>query len=509
MVEEKYHLYKKYRSKTYNYIDNSVRSYFEMGGTLVHIYPLLGVVDSKGNVTDITATNEAIVSDVVLNENNKRKYSHTTYDMYVTLTLNPPNFSWTYAGINVIDGDVLEMCLHYNMMVETIGRKIIVGDVIECSFMRDLDVLGKERAQNKFYVVTESLRDENGWDPSSQYHLWKIKCKPVMNSPEFADLFNTEVDENGNPAPVGGEDGFYVPPGDPNGGGGLDPDSTQDDKLQDQVDEILDEAEGEDGTPENGWNATGVSYRLWDEHQAFLDMNGKYYKVNGDPNLIGIDGIPAEKNCDEVPFGEAFPKDSKEGDYFVRTDFYHPILYKRVYEKTQYHSANIYYDDIRITDAVVELIGNGYSTGSIKSSDNKLIGSIDKDRVYIDGKYIGYTTETGKVVSNSGLIIGEITARDIIHKRKWVAVGEDIRERWTGVPAMLRNAINNENKFVNEEGEVENMRQNMKTVANRRVKKEHNNPRPWNKKLQQQIANETGEVYDIIGIKKSADMVEE
>ena len=39
MVEEKYHLYKKYRSKTYNYIDNSVRSYFEMGGTLVHIYP--------------------------------------------------------------------------------------------------------------------------------------------------------------------------------------------------------------------------------------------------------------------------------------------------------------------------------------------------------------------------------------------------------------------------------------------------------------------------------------
>lgn len=509
-MEEKYHLYKKYRSKTYNYIDESVRSYFEMGGTLVHIYPLLGVVKSDGTVVPIDKTNEMTVSDVVLNENNKRKYSHTTYDMYITLTLNPPNFSWTYAGINILDGDVLEMCLHYNMMVETLGRKIIPGDVIECSFMRDLDVLGKPTAQNKFYYVTESLRDENGWDPSSQYHLWKIKCKPVPNSPEFADLFNTEVDENGNPAPTGGDDGFYVPPGDPNGGGGLDPTATDEDKIQDEVDQILDEAEGEDGTPENGWKATGVSYRLWDEHQAFLEINGKYYKDDGTPNITGIDGIPAEKNCEEVPYGDTFPKNSKEGDYFVRIDFEKPRLYKRVYEKTMFHTASIYYnDDIKINDAIVELLKpNSYSDGSIKSDKGELIGSISKDRVYINGTYIGYVTETGKVVNNNGLIIGEINSKDIIHKKKWVLCEIDRRERWTGVPAMLRNAINNTHKFVNEEGDIESMRQNMKTVADRRVKKEHNKARPWNERLQKQIADETNIEYDIIGIKKTSDMVE-
>jgi len=494
MVEERYHLYKKYRSKTYNYIDESVRSYFEMGGTLVHIYPLLGVIDKDGKVTDITSTNEMAVSDVVLNENNKRKYSHTTYDMYVTLTLNPPTFSWTYAGINMIDGDVLEMCLHYNMMVETLGRKIIVGDVIECSFMRDLDVLGKDRAQNKFYVVTESMRDENGWDPSSQYHLWKLKCKPVTNSPEFEDLFQK------TDSPEGGEDGFYVPIGDPNGGGGLDPDATQDDKLQDEVDKILDEAEGEDGTPENGWNATGVSYRLWDEHQAFLAINGKYYKDDGTANIVGIDGIPAEKNCDEVPYGDAFPKDSKEGDYFVRIDFNNPVLYKRVYEKTKNLTANIYYgDDIRINNAIVELVKNdSYSDGSIKDAEGKLLGSITKDRVYIDGQYIGYVTETGKIVSNSGLIIGEIKSKDIIHKKKWVAIEIDRREKWHGSPARARYTINNTDKFINEEGDIEESRQNMKTVANRRVKKEHWKPRPWNDDLQKEIAKETGKEYRII-----------
>lgn len=498
MVEERYHLYKKYRSKTYNYIDESVRSYFEMGGTLIHIYPLLGVVKSDGSVIDITSTNESTVSDVVLNENNKRKYSHTTYDMYVTLTLNPPSYSFTFSGINIIDGDVLEMCLHYNMMVETLGRKIIPGDVLECSFMRDLDVLGKDRAQNKFYVVTDSMRDENGWDPSSQYHLWKIKCKPVMNSPEFEDLFNLDKDPDGTPNPQGGDDGFYVPPGDPNGGGGLDPDATQDDKLDDQVDDILDEADGDDGTPENGWNATGVSYRLWDEHQAFLLINGKYYKDDGEPNIVGIDGIPAEKNCDEVPFGSEFPKNSKEGDYFVRTDFNNPRLYKRVYDKTTYNTADIYYgDDIRINNAIVTLIGKNYD-GSIKDSDNKLIGNIDKDRVYINGQYIGYVTESGKIVANSGLIIGEIKSKDIIHKKKWVLVEIDMRERWHGSPQMARYAINNVDKFINEEGEIEESRQNMKTIANRRVKKEHWKPRPWNKPLQKEIAEETGIEHRII-----------
>lgn len=496
-----YHLYKKYRSKTYNYIDESVRSYFEMGGTLIHIYPLEGVVKSDGTVVPITDTNETAISDVVLNENNKRKYSHTTYDMYITTTLNPPNFSWTYAGISILDGDVLEMCLHYNMMVETLGRKIVVGDVIECSFMRDLDVLGSDRAQNKFYVVNESMRDENGWDPSSQYHLWKIKCKPITNSPEFADLFNRDVDEDGNPDPHGGDDGFYVPPGDADGGGGLDPGANQDEKLQDQVDDILDEAEGEDGNPDNGWHPTGVSYRLWDEHQAFLEINGKYYMDDGNPNIVGIDGIPAEKTCEEVPYGDAFPKNSKEGDYFVRIDFLPPKLYKRVYDKTTFYVANIYFDDYKITDAELNMIGRNYD-GSIKDSSGNLIGTIDKDRVYIDGAYIGYVTETGKIASNTGLIIGEIKSKDIVHKKGWKLIENDRRERWTGVPARLRNHINNENTFINEEGDVETMRQNMKLVADRRVKKEHNKPRPWNKKLQKAIADETGKEYDIIGIKK-------
>ena len=503
MGTTKYHLYQQARHKNYNYVDDVTRTYIEMGGMLIHIYPLLGVVDSNGNVTDITATNEMAISDVVLNENNKRKYSHTTYDMYVTTTLNPPNFSWSYAGISILDGDVLEMSCHYNMMVETLGRKFIVGDVIEISAMRDLDVLGKTTGQNKFYVVTSSERDDYGWGPEYHYHLWKIKCKPIANSPEYADLFNNDVDEDGNPAPQGGEDGFYVEPGDENGGGGLDPNNTQDDKLQEQVDDILDEADGEDGSPENDWNPTGVSYRLHDEHHMMLAINDKYYITDGShiknrENIVGIDGIPAELNCTEVPYGDEFPKVSKENDYFLRIDYLPPRLYKRIYVKTQLHTANIICGDINITDGELNITGKNFD-GSIKNSKGELVGAIDKDRVYVGGTYIGYVTDSGKIVNNGGLIIGEIKTEDVVHKKGWKLIEFDRRERWFGTPARLRLTVNNTESFVNEAGEVVKMRQNIKNLAKARIKKEHGKDRPWSKPLVDKIAEETGIDYNIIG----------
>ena len=177
----KYHLYRKYRDKTYNYIDKATKTFYEMGGGLVHVYPLLGFYDNDGNYKDLVTENGVSIGDPVLNENNKRKYSHTTYELYMITNMNPPNFSWNYAGINILDTNVQEFSVHYNAMIAAIGRKIIVGDVIELPWQRDMDVLGKERAQSKFYVITESAREESGWGPNYHFYTWKLKAKPVMD----------------------------------------------------------------------------------------------------------------------------------------------------------------------------------------------------------------------------------------------------------------------------------------------------------------------------------------
>ena len=139
--------------------------------------------------------------------------------------------------------------------------------------------------------------------------------------------------------------------------------------------------------------------------------------------------------------------------------------------------------------------------GSIKV-DNELKGSIDKDRVYINGQYVGYVTETGKIVNNGGLIIGEIKSEDIVHKKGWKLIEFDRRERWTGVPARLRNVVNNENTFINEAGDEVKMRQNIKNLAKARIKKEHGFQRVWNKEIKKEMDEVLQKENNIIGIKK-------
>ena len=63
----------------------------------------------------------------------------------------------------------------------------------------------------------------------------------------------------------------------------------------------------------------------------------------------------------------------------------------------------------------------------------------------------------------------------------------DNRTRWTGVPNILLRHINNDMTLTNEAGEVLPQRQNIKDLVKARVKKEHNNPRPWDDIIKKRI----------------------
>ena len=299
-----FHLYQKERSQNYNYIDRVVKNYFEMGGALYHVYPIRAIVDKDG-VEHEVGKEGLYVSDNVFVENNKRKYCRETYDLYGVTQMQQPTWTTLFSGLSELDGDEKKLWIHYNSMIAQLGRKIIVGDVIEISWQRDLDILGKETAANKFYQVTSSERDDASWAQNYKFHIWLLKLKPITNSPEFEDLFN-----------YGDEDDFYEPTGSDNGGGGLDPEMTQDDNLLEINDKNLEEAEED------------VSFRLHDEHHAYLykDTNPM---VGGRFIPIGIDGIPAELNADEVPMGDSFPNYAEIGSYYLKTNFNPPRLYVR------------------------------------------------------------------------------------------------------------------------------------------------------------------------------------
>lgn len=379
MGTNNYHLYQKERSQNYNYIDRVVKSYLEQGGGLFHIYPMKAIVDNNGKEHEIGSSG-FYVTDAVFNENSKRKYSKETFDLWGVTMMNTPTFSFNFDGLSLLDGDQKEISFHYNSMVAQLGRKILVGDVIEWSWLRDLDILGYDEAANKFYQVTSSERDEKGWAANYKYHLWKVKCKPITNSPEFEDLFNHDK-----------ENDFYEDVNSPNGGGGLDPNNTAEENELNINDQVLEEAE-----------LNGPSFRLHDEHHIYLDENNCLYDTHGRFIPQGIDGIPNIDNCVDIPFGKFFPDSStvKDGDYFLRVDINPPRLFKR------------------------------------------------------------FTNETTK-------------------EGGWRMVEYDNREKWTGVPVILRNVINNDTTVKFEDGEIQPARQNIKDLVKARVKKEHNKPRPW------------------------------
>lgn len=372
----RYHLFQKERSNNYNYIDRVVKSYLEQGGALFHVYPIVSLVGNDG-VSHNIGEKGFLVSDPVFNENPKRKYSRETFDLWGVTMMNTPQFSFSFSGLSLLDGDEKEISFHYNSMVAQLGRKLIVGDVIEWTWLRDLDVLGMETGANKFYQVTSSERDEKGWAANYKYHLWKVKVKPITNSPEFSDLFNN-----------GKENDFYEDVNSGNGGGGLDPNNTTTKNELSIMDAVLEEAE-----------ALGPSFRLHDEHHVYLDENNEVYVENRFISQ-GIDGIPNQLECANIEFGEFFPSDPKNGDYFLRVDYNPPRLFKRIVSEE----------------------------------------------------------------TNEG---------------RWQLVEFDNREKWTGVPAILRSHINNDKTFKNEVGEEVKHQQNIKDLVKARVKKEHNKPRNW------------------------------
>lgn len=299
-----FHLYQKERSNNYNYIDRVVKNFFEMGGALYHVYPLKSIVDKDGIEHEI-GEKGLYVSDNVFVENNQRRYSRETYDLYGVTQMQQPTWTQLFSGLSDLDGDEKKLWLHYNSMIAQLGRKIIVGDVIEISWQRDLDILGKEIAANKFYQVTSSERDEASWAANYKFHIWLLKLKPITNSPEFEDLFN-----------YGDEDDFYEPAGSDNGGGGLDPDNTQQENEIDIMNQNLEEAEED------------VSFRLHDEHHVYM-LEDTNPRKDGRFIPIGIDGIPANFNADEVPMGDSFPRYAEVGSYYLKTNFNPPRLYIR------------------------------------------------------------------------------------------------------------------------------------------------------------------------------------
>ena len=168
---------------------------FTVGGTGILVHKYLGPINQgdTGDATQPSYANqsEQNIQDLLFIENRDRKYDTSVYKMRGIYTRGDQDFDLSQFGIFLQSG-TLFMTFHINDMVETLGRRIVSGDVLELEHLKDYHALdgGLPAALKRYYVVGDASFAAEGFTPTWWPHLWRVKLNPLVDSQEYKDILN-------------------------------------------------------------------------------------------------------------------------------------------------------------------------------------------------------------------------------------------------------------------------------------------------------------------------------
>lgn len=187
-------LWRENKGNDYKFLDRRISEMFTVGGTGIHLHKYLG--SEGGDGTD--ATKPAYASQSVMNiqdllfvENRDRKYDSDIYTLRGIYQKADQDFDLSQFGIFLAQGTQF-MTFHLNDMVQTVGRRIISGDVLELMHLKDYHSLDDSVpfAIKRYYVVTDASWAAEGFSPTWYPHLWRVKMQPLVDSQEYKDILN-------------------------------------------------------------------------------------------------------------------------------------------------------------------------------------------------------------------------------------------------------------------------------------------------------------------------------
>ncbi len=265
---------------------------------------------------------EMNIQDLLWLENRDRKYDTSVYKMRGIYQRADQDFDLTQFGLFLQTG-TLFMVFHLRDMVDTIGRKLMAGDVLELQHLKDYDALGDlPAALKRYYVVADASFAAEGFSPTWWPHLWRVKLNPLVDSQEYKDILdNLKIDTDGDgveETPIGQIISTY-------------------DKFLDINEQILVQAEVD--VPKSGYD-TSTIYTLAtnpDRSQPIGDPitadNTSTLAGNTSPSADSGVASPLRKvqgyltgdgqapNGLTTGAGVAFPANPSQGDYFLRLDY--------------------------------------------------------------------------------------------------------------------------------------------------------------------------------------------
>jgi hypothetical protein len=314
-------LYKPEKGNDFKFLDRTIYEQFQVGGTDIYLHKYLGAVNplegesSPTKPANVAEAGELGIQDVLFMENRDRHYDPDVYVIRGIYTLQDIDFNLSQFGL-FLQNDNIMITFHLRGTHDSIGRKIMAGDVIELPHQKDEYALDDRLvALKRFYVVSEVTRPASGYSQTWYPHLLRAKCAPLVDTQEFKEILDQDsgaedgstlrdllstyqknIDINDQIIAQARADAeksgyetnqFYVIPRDETG-----------------LVEVEDVANGEVDVSSDALDASAV-----------LSSPTKNYYVG---YLTG-DGIPP----DGAPysFGIAFPGSAIKGEFFLRTDY--------------------------------------------------------------------------------------------------------------------------------------------------------------------------------------------
>lgn len=211
-------LYRPNRTADYQYLDKIITEQYTVGGVDMYVHKYMGpVVDTSDNPGNADATlpvydqeNPLFIEDLLLLENRDRAYDPDVYVMRGAYTQQDINFDLTQFGL-FLQNDTLYITFPYNKMIDTFGRKLMSGDVLELPNLKDYYPLNSNimRALPKYYVIQDAAYAAEGFSQTWLPHLWRVKATPMVNSQEFKQI----IDQPYMPENIW-DDGNFYPAGD-------------------------------------------------------------------------------------------------------------------------------------------------------------------------------------------------------------------------------------------------------------------------------------------------------
>ena len=194
-------LYRPNKQDDYRFLDRTISEQLTVGGTDLYIHKYLGPQTGDTSV-DFTQPNYDTldplnIQDLLFLENRDRVYDKNIYRLRGHYNVQNLDFDLSQFGL-FLNNDIIFITVHYNDMIDIVGRKLMVGDVLELPHLLDYNPLNETIpvALKRFYQITDANYASEGFTQTWYPHLWRIKCEPLVNSQEFSDILKEPINQD-------------------------------------------------------------------------------------------------------------------------------------------------------------------------------------------------------------------------------------------------------------------------------------------------------------------------